>query len=349
MVQHRGQIAAQGLYKNGKYATISPIANFMFLYHDLENAREPFLKARLELLNQGEGELDKYHFLEDPKIREQYEKQRPAIVQILKNTDFFHGTGAKHYKNTGDQEDKDKGKYAGTTNEVNDSLGSFLTKGLNPQWDLFNGAWTGVDKTISFTKLHVYARIYASLYLNENEYLGYEYGSRAFWWNLLLTRMAVHGVADFVKANAVKTYKKLKGDREVIESKIELHKNAEVWTRGFRKDDKYAGGIGASKAMKKAKSDIAGNFPLIIGFNKEGLNILPIKYRAVEMYELRTDSNIPPRKFTHIQVPLSKVSQVQARVRELGLQIPVIPIEFVELINSDTPIQELTRAHTKHT
>ncbi len=159
--------------------------------------------------------------------------------------------------------------------------------------------------------------------------------------------MAVNAVTDplYVKTVAKKRLKRWNGDRDALKEKEELSTDSRFWTRSFRNDDKYIGGLGAFRAMEKAKSTISGNYPVIIGFSVKDINLLPIKYKTISMYEQRTDSIIPPQNFTHIQVPLSKFAEVQARIKELGLQIPIIPIEFVELINSDVPIQQLTRAH----
>ncbi len=88
----------------------------MLIYHDLENGRELFLKMRLELFNKGEGDHDKKQFLADPEVRAKFEAQKNEIIKILMCTDFFHGTGAKHYPE----------KYHGTSTEIKDALGASL-------------------------------------------------------------------------------------------------------------------------------------------------------------------------------------------------------------------------------
>ncbi|MBP7058291.1 hypothetical protein KBB06_03075 [Candidatus Gracilibacteria bacterium] len=310
----------------------------MLIYNDFESGRELFLKTRLELFNKGKGDYDKKQFLADPEVRTQFEEQKDEIIKILQGTDFFHGTGAKHYPE----------KYNGTSIEIKDSLSAFLTEGLIPQYDLFNKNWTKAERSLSFTQLQVYARLYASCFLSEGENLAYEYGSRAFWIRLLLTRMAVNAVTDplYVKTVAKKKLKRWSGDPDALQEKQELGKDSRFWTRSFRNDDKFIGGLGAFRALEKAKSTIPGNFPVIIGFNNKDINLLPIKYKTISMYEQRTDSIIPPQNFTHIQVPLSNLAQVKKRVQDLGLQVQVIPIEFVELVNSDSSIQQLSRSYS---
>ena len=315
----------------------------MLIGQDLEVAKELFLKSRLALFHPGDG--DKEIFLGDPEIRKQFESQCAGIKKLLGQSAYFHGTGAFHYKNLG------ASKYDGTTDEINDSLRSFLTNGIVPQFDLFNEEWTKAGRSISLTKLPIYARIYASLYLNENEKLDYEYGSRAFWWRLLLTRMVVQGVTDpdlMTKAfmDRAKRIFNPKGCPDIVQRKKRKHQQSRAWTSGFRKDDQAADSpLHVFRTMETGKSDIPGNFPVIIGMRSEGVLLLPIKYEAVKSYEYRTDRVIDPANFTHLQVPINKVEEVRKRVKELGLQIPVVPIEFVEIINSDTSIKQLTAPH----
>jgi hypothetical protein len=119
-----------------------------------------------------------------------FNEMSSGIQIVLNNTEFFHGTGAKHYVNNGD-----KCNYT-DYNKINHSLGSFLHNGILPQKDIFNKVLDGSSATISLTKLNPYARVYASLFLEEGNNLEYEFGSRAFWWRYLLLKMTMDSLTD---------------------------------------------------------------------------------------------------------------------------------------------------------
>lgn len=293
--------------------------------------REFYLSKRLELSSP--RSRSKESFLAEHGSL--FEQMRNEIERVLSNTEYFHGTGAKHYSNNGH-------KYNGTDHtQVNDSLKSFLQDGILPQKDIFNEVFDGSSGTISLTKLNPYARVYASLFLEEGNNLEYEFGSRAFWWRYLLLKMVINSLTDtkFLTdkiRGSISRILDLEERERYSNERRNRKKMTQNWTSSFRRDKKYAKRpIGV---MEKAKSDIEGNFPIIFGVKPSTVETIPLSIRSAGMYESRTQHPILPEKFSHIQVPLRNLEEVQNRIAEVGLNLPVVPIEFAEIIASNTPI-----------
>ena len=295
----------------------------------IDLGKEFYLSKRLALSNP----TNKRGFLD--KHGEFFEKMRSKIKSTLEDTEYFHGTGARHYANNGH-------KYYGIDhNQINDSLGSFLKNGILPQKDIFNEVFDGSSGTISLTKLNLYARVYASLFLEEGNDLEYEFGSRAFWWRYLLLKMVIDSltdtkfIADKIRGSISRVLDSEKRER-YLEERRKRKEMIQNWTSSFRKDKKYIKKpIGV---MEKAKSDIKGNYPIIFGIKSGTIETIPLSIRSVGMYESRTKKPISPEAFSHIQVPLKNLEEAQHKVDETALDLPVIPIEFVEIIASETPI-----------
>jgi len=179
--------------------------------------------------------------------------------------------------------------------------------------------------------------LYASRFMYEAGNLNYEYGSPQFWAFHFAARMLFRAMSEL--------FGKRRGREEIPrEQRDEIWKETmENWALSFRSDDTYRG-----KNLFKvigAKSDITGNFPVIVGVRKGEIRPLPMNHPSVALYEHRTDQTITPDRFTHIQVPIDAIPEVSELVRQSGQVIPVIPIEFVELINSQTPFSELIKPH----
>lgn len=252
-----------------------------------------------------------------------YHKIKPMIQETLQKTDYYHGTGAYHYHYT-------ISKYKDTeiSKNVSYSFEQILMKGLFPQDDLFNEAFrTGVKKTISLSPHRLYSRFYAEIYFAENIELKYAYGTSKFWalglawrtyWGILVENIHKRKFDFFLHNNSSKNtanYKKM----------------LTAWTRSFRADGKYENKnfffvIGG-------KSDIPNNFGFILGIKKHMVFPIEIKYKNVDKDEVRVAEPIKPNAFSHIQVPLVKYDYVVSELARLNIQLPIIPIEFVEVFN----------------
>lgn len=280
------------------------------------------------------SDVKKRRFFEIPGIKEQFEAQRAQIEALLAQTWCYHGTGAKHYLHQGES------KYDGIIDEVGDSLGSFLSEGLKPRHDMYNQLLqTGADNSISLSENRMYARLYAELFLYENDELAYMYGPRPFWWRLTgvkSVRLQTQAILHMPIVELMKSLKRINPrEKQTMKGKVKL------WTGSIRKDGKYKDD--PFGAMSRAKSDIESNFPIIIGVREDSFKPLPIKFTVMRAYEKRSSEVISSEQFSHLQVPLSKVDAVRQRVQELGLDLPIVPIEFVELIQSEMPLEEVSK------
>ncbi len=282
----------------------------------------------------------KRDFLESGNVYAQFEAQRAQIEELLIATKYFHGTGARHYANNGGS------KYDGTSDSAHDSLGNLLGEGLKPQEDIYNERFeTGSEISTSLTKNRLYARLYSEYFLHENEQLNYQYGSRPFLWSMFLANM--------VRAQAYETLskpfteaisgfcshftKKAHEDKRVRRGKIAK------WTDSFRSDGRYR--TRPVSAILFGKSDIPDNHPVIIGVKDGAFEPLHIKQSGAAAYEVRSGEVITPDQFTHMQVPLAHVATVREKIAGLSSDIPIVPIEFSELIDSEKRLWELLKTH----
>jgi hypothetical protein len=134
-----------------------------------------------------------------------------------------------------------------------------------------------------------------------------------------------------------------KNSAETIQKKEWKRGKLQHWTSTFRNDDQYV--TEPMELMRKAKSTIPHNTPLIIGIGRDAFSEVPIKRRAVRMYEVRSGEAIPVEKWTYVEVPLAKVEDTRADLRDLGFDLPVLPTELVELHMSTKPMKELAAPH----
>lgn len=258
---------------------------------------------------------------------------RKQIAKLLEQTEYFHGTGRFLYSSNGNS------KYEGVTDAPHDTLNSLATDGLKPQNDLFADLFTGKEiPTISMTHLRNYARVYADLFSQEGTGLGYEYGTRKFWWNYLLMKMFFDALTD--PGHYRRTWQRRKEIKKFKMKKRNIY-NPDKWASSFRNDSKYNGST--MRLIQEGKSTITGNYPMIIGIRKGTIKPIPIISRAVRRYETRTDQTISPGQWSYIEVPLRKITETRETLSEVNgkIDIPIIPMEFVELLLSEKPFSEL--------
>ena len=256
----------------------------------------------------------------------EFERQEADIISLLKQTAFYHGTGAYHYTFKGGS------KYDGGGRQVSYSLPNILKRGLEPQRDLFNDTFdTGATHSLSLTKNRIYARGYAFLFNYEKD-RPYNYGPFLFWlWPIVLKIMI-----------SSLWFKLTKTRGERLESRKNYRIVSKYWTHSFRKDGKYEGSF---LRCLFASSDIAGNFGFVIGVKHDVIEPLPINnvYKGVGIGETRTGQVIKPSDFSHLQVPLEYMETVKTEMRSAGLNIPVIPLEYVALHEHKTGFCKLVK------
>jgi hypothetical protein len=268
--------------------------------------------------------LNANHFSKNSFLKrhkEEFLDSKPQIIEVLNNTKFYHGTGAYSYM-------FDTTKYEGRETGVRHVLDEILTNGLIPQRDLFNDVFgTGTQRTLSITESREYARCYATLFMYEKDKLRYEYGSSLFWGGIMALNMikiyqpVIHHIDEGITQRNMQDYKKM----------------CEGWSRSFRKDGKYEGKNFLYHLT--ARSDIKNNYGIIIGI--KNMPTIPICYRFLTMSEQRIKTTVNPAEFTHIQAPLKNIEQARIAAKKHNITIPIIPIEFVELINSEMSMNQL--------
>ena len=249
--------------------------------------------------------------------------QEPGIIKLLKITQYYHGTGARHYHYGTES------KYGEAEPVLINTLARILEDGIQPQRDLFNKEFqTGTEKSISLTKHRIYARSYAQLFLTEGTELQYEYGQPNVWYSVILLRIYTG-----ILISRFST-------RRLFKSRQESWKKVLIrWTRSFRQDGKYEGS--SLVRCMNGRSDIPHNFGIVIGIKQDKLEPLTINYPNISKDEIRVAKPIQPTSFSHIQAPLRYIHTVKEACQAAGLDIPVIPLEFVELHNQKVGLRKL--------
>jgi len=302
----------------------------------------PFISKLAESYLGFQNSPKRTRFLSDLEVAEEFTTTRDHISSLLDGTKYYHGTGAFHYENLGSS------KYDGTSlYKTTDSLAKLVTNGLEIRHDFYNETMeTGVDSSISLTERRLYARLYAQSFLPEGHELDYEYGSKPFWWNVFLTRMTILEIERTGMRELIRSRAKRMKEPGYAEKAAERSRKAHQWVSSFRNDDKYALRPWASVVL--GKSTIPENFPIIVGVKEGVFSPLPQKFPGVAAYETRSGVGIRPEHFTHLQVPYAYVGFVREKVNLMGLQAPVVAIEFAELIDSEQSLDRLVQFHPVH-
>lgn len=90
-------------------------------------------------------------------------------------------------------------------------------------------------------------------------------------------------------------------------------------------------------------SDIAGNYPIVIGVRAIA-DTIPLS-KIFSDCEVRVGRAITWAEITHLEVPLSKVAEVQAMLAKNDLTMPVEPIELGEWVADQQPFSKLLGLH----
>lgn len=282
-----------------------------------------------------------------PELVRAYEERRDEIERVLADTELYHGTGRYRYL------PKDGSKYNGIVSSEDGIhlLATVLEEGLRPQEDLFAEVFTGKDQpSISLTHLRMYARIYANLFEESgNGKLSYEYGSQSFWWQYLGLRMVLNmftdpeWYSDWIANIKIRLFEKEESEHRLTRRKL-LRSRMDGWQRTFRHDDKYDGL--PHHLMCFGKSTIPENHGAIVGVAKGAVQPLPILHGYVRRYEVRSGQAVNPDQFTYLEVPEAVVEQTRALVADSSFpDLPVIPMELMELHHQQKPFASLTAPH----
>lgn len=237
-----------------------------------------------------------------------YEKALPQIESLYASKTFFwHGTGRYQYRD---------GKVIDVLEEI------INNQGLIPNRDTYDSL-TGVANTSSFALSRMYARIYSDMYLDENKKPVYEYGSRFFWATKFIGETALKGIGEALKDIGFNNI--AKNPRGFMKR---LKNNNRSWVNKFR-SDAHTNPKSIRKIFTDLQADISGDYPILIGVEQNAFQPNTTA-EYISKYERRTKDSVPQSKFTHIEVPLKKVSEVQQLLKARGVELPVIPIEVGE-------------------
>lgn len=244
-----------------------------------------------------------------------YNTNKSRIEQLYAATSHWHGTGRFHY----DEQEK-----------IIDVLRSIIdADGLKP---LVEDPWLPIEgklqKTISLAKIRMYARIYAELHQFQGNKLEYSHKSSKFWfWAIGLRQMLAAPLqipTHLLKLNFQK------------DSEQQLNK---LFTKYIKKSSIPSSGF-LLRLLNPPFSDIVGNYGVIFGIKKDTVSPLKIDQRY-ELYEDRTNREIPISSFSYIEVPWNSFEETQRLLDGSSVTIPLLPIEAMELHLSQVKIKAL--------
>lgn len=253
------------------------------------------------------------------ELQSAYKSFLPQIEDLYGiKTFLWHGSERYQYKD-------------GKTIDVLDQI--INDNGLIPNKDPYD-SMTGIGNTTSFALSRMYARMYSDMYLDERKKPSYEYGSRLFWATKFIGETVIKGVGEAARDIGFK--KIAKDPKDFI---TRLKNNNRGWISKFR-SDAFTDPKPISKIFSTLQTDIAGNYPILIGVTQDGFTPVPTS-KYIGKHEKRTKDSIPLKKFTHIEVPLEKVAEVKRLLQEKEIELPVIPIEVGEQYCSQFPYQTI--------
>lgn len=258
------------------------------------------------------------------EFAEQYQKYLPQITTLYTQATHWHGTGRYHYQhNNGSRYEAVK------IDETIDILEAILkSDGLKPHYD----PWINSGgKTVSLATVRMHARAFARIHAVEKGTFIYELGSIKYWLRFYFALLFI-----WLFAN-------LWSHRNFIRDTLRtlFFKDVQNWASAIRKPQK--GEVIGILDMFKGDiptSDIAGNYPILFGIKadmKELIDTIPLTHKV----EQRSLKPITLNMFTHIEVPLQKVSETDFLLKKHNIDIPVLALEFGDIYLADTPLNEL--------
>lgn len=214
-----------------------------------------------------------------------------SIKDLYQEAVYWHGTG--RYKYASD----------GTILDVLDGIakeGGLILHDDEWDWKL------GKVKSISLAKSRMYAKLYALMYMFGGQRLTNEYLPLWAWFHYFF------GTARILAFFNVSLWKLLQGNysqrRSEWASKVTKSKVPDIYT------------------IFDKGSDIAGNYPILIGVKRGA--IIPLPGSAIfKLHEIRSGSPIGLDGITHIEVPRNHIEETKMILKEVNLAVPVIPIE----------------------
>jgi hypothetical protein len=253
-----------------------------------------------------------------------YETYAPQIAKLCSLANHWHGTGRYRYVRIKDSQDirDERPTY--------DVLASIIdSDGLQPYKDLWIESG---GNTVSLASVRMHARLFARVHAYEKSSLVYELGSLQFWLRLYASLIFVWCLSD--TRSQVTVLRCLFRGR--------LLRDIQTWESAIRTPDKKRSvQIVWGFRRNVSVSDIAGNYPLLLGIvaKREDLVSTTGITRKVESRSLKA---ITLAQCTHIEVPLENTAETEEFLRMKGVSIPVIPLEFVDMYLANQTLRTLS-------
>lgn len=251
-----------------------------------------------------------------------YQKYLPEIAGFYQKTTHWHGTGRFRYERIRDAEDE-------VGNSVFDVLEGIIDAGgLQPYKD----PWIDSGgKTVSLATVRMLARAFARVHAHENTNFLYELGSIKFWLRLYYFLFFVWLCTDRHAQSTV--FGGL--------ARGSFFRDVRIWESAVRRPGKHKT-VSILNGFRRniLVSDIEGNYPILIGVAPDAQDLIettPIAHK----FEQRSLQPISLQQFTHIEVPLLRVEETKIALKERGIPIPVIPLEFGDIYLADQPLDKL--------
>jgi hypothetical protein len=278
-----------------------------------------FTETRKRVWNHG---VDRYlrerdHAVNLPwPVLEEYQMFYPDIAQLYAQAPLWRGLGRYQYSKTG---------------ETIDLIPDLLLNGFQPRRDIWVSK-QGEDKTVSLARSRMYARLYSDMFRGEQTSDDlYRYGTRRFWSDVFISDMVRKMAAEAIRNHSVFDWVKKRISGEYLnENRLER------WVARVTKNTSRAT---LFNMLSHVTSDIKGNYPIVVGIHGS-LHEYPVPV-SLQPHEVRTDQAIFPSNFTHLEVPYVNIPETLQRIGELGLQIPVFPLEFGDLLSREFTYKQL--------
>ncbi|OGK25055.1 hypothetical protein A3A46_04145 [Candidatus Roizmanbacteria bacterium RIFCSPLOWO2_01_FULL_37_13] len=240
-----------------------------------------------------------------PELERLYQEQRSTIQKIYRGVDTWHGTG--RYGNRG---------------QIDILRGIASTRQLIPHRDVWDPS-LGESETISTTWMRPYAAAYADMHLEKGKELSYSDFRSGHYWIKYIKRLTLPEIFNLLKyARALNRTRKDAIDW--IEKKIGRQLSSERDIAGFT----------------RLRSSIPDNYPILIGI-KPGAFQATQKAAFLSRTERRTDQQILIDMLTHLEVPLDRIAETQAILKENKVELPVLPRELCERYSAEFSDREL--------
>lgn len=250
---------------------------------------------------------------ESPEDEKNGLHSRDKIKKLYDKKLYWHGTGRYRYIHNYETEED--------STRVDDVLKGILEdSGILP---LVKDPWMKSNNkflvTISLAKIRFYAAVYAFMNLQEGEDI-YKYGSRLLWLFVIDVINFIDNPLDVLKHLFIFTFK-------IGNKKLRRYQSK---SRSYSKLKNFGTFFLQLFYMAAMRSDIEGNYPIIVAVKTENLSFVEIN-SGFDYYEARVDESISLKDISHLEVPRMNLEETRTLLKDYSVNIPVIAIEDAEL------------------